>query len=65
MRKRQVRFPIIPWAETVQIHHCRSQGEGALDAVYLHVVSLSSAVNSTVDNTLKPFLHWGLKFKFL
>lgn len=40
MGKCQVRFPIVPWTETLQIHHCQFQGEGALDAVDLHVLSL-------------------------
>lgn len=38
MWKHHVRFPIIPWAETLQIHHCQSWGEGALDAADLHVL---------------------------
>lgn len=37
MWKHQVRFPIIPWAETLQIHHCQSW-ERALDAADLHVL---------------------------
>lgn len=64
--KRQVRFPIIPWAETLQMHHCQSRGEGALDAADLHVlpfIFLSCELHCSVIRQSLSFTgHFNLNF---